>query len=323
LAERASGTFVVVIVYHHTIWQGSASSADGTMALDITLFAQSAVNGIAIGALFGLLGLSFGLIYSTTQILHFAHGSMYVCAAYLFYACYVRADLALPLSAGIALTAVGVLGAAVMRLFYEPLLRRRTSTPVIMIASLGLFIVIENLVILIFGNESKVISKGPVQQGFAFGTIYVTPLQLITIATAIAVFGFTYLLITRSKLGRGLRGMADNPDVAQIVGINVRNLRYAVFALGSIVLAVAAILSGLDVGISPHMGLSVLLIATVAAIVGGAGAMFAGIAGGFLVGGVQSMGIIWLDPRWQNLIIFSALIVVLLLRPTGIFGTAR
>jgi branched-chain amino acid transport system permease protein len=291
--------------------------------MNLTTFLQSAVNALSIGALYGLLGVSFGVIYSTTQILHFAHGAAYICAAYLFYALYGLADWALAPAAIIAIFGAALLGFVMMRVFYEPMVKRGTSGAVIMIASLGLFIVIENLVILGFGNDSRVISKASVQQGFALGDIYVTPLQIITLATAIAVFALVFLLITRSKLGRGLRAIADNSAVAEIVGINVRRLRYAVFAIGSMVLGVAAILSGLDIGVSPGMGLSVVLIATIAAIVGGANSMFAGIAGGFLVGVVQSMGVLWIDPRWQNLLIFSALIVVLVIRPAGLFGSNR
>ena len=289
----------------------------------MALLAQSLVNAIATGAIFALLGLSFGLIYSTTQILHFAHGSVYVCAAYLFYAAYVVADWPLLLAAVVAVAGAGVLGFAVMRLFYQPMIRRGTSGAVIMIASLGLFIVAENLIVLFFGNDSRVISKGSVQQGLSLANVYVTPLQLYSLAVAVATFVVVYLLVTRSKLGRGLRAIADNATVGQIVGIDVQFLRYVVFALGSMVLAVAAVLSGLDIGVSPGMGLSVLLIATVAAIIGGANSIFAGIAGGFLVGAVQSLGVLWIDPRWQNLLIFAALIVVLVVRPTGVFGTAQ
>jgi branched-chain amino acid transport system permease protein len=291
--------------------------------MNLTLVAQSLVNAVATGGIFALLGLSFGLIYSTTQILHFAHGSVYVCAAYLFYAGYAVADWPLPLAALVAVVGAGLLGFAVMRLFYQPMLQRGTSGAVIMIASLGLFIVVENLVVLAFGNDSRVISKGAVQEGFSLGNVYVTPLQLYSLVVALVTFVFVFLLITRSKLGRGLRAIADNATVGEIVGIDVRSLRYVVFALGSMVLAVAAVLSGLDIGVSPGMGLSVLLIATVAAIIGGANSMFAGIAGGFLVGAVQSLGVLWIDPRWQNLLIFAALIVVLVVRPTGVFGTSQ
>jgi branched-chain amino acid transport system permease protein len=291
--------------------------------MNSTLVLQSAFNALASGALFGLFGLSFGLIYSTTQILHFAHGAVYVCAAYLFFTVYGWGGWPLLVAGGVAVAGAGLLGFAIMRFFYQPMLKRGTSGAVLMIASLGLFIVIENLVVLAFGNDSRVISKDSVQAGLVFGDVYITQLQIITLVVAIVTFLGVFLMITRSKFGRGLLAIVDDPKVAQIVGINVTRLRYVIFAIGSMVLAVAAVLSGLDIGISPGMGLPVVMIATVAAIIGGASSMFAGVAGGFLVGAVQSMGVLWFDPRWQNLLIFSALIATLIVRPTGIFGTKR
>lgn len=288
--------------------------------MNSSLFLQTAVNALASGALFALFGLSFGLIYSTTQILHFAHGAIFLCAAYLFYVVYVLTDGPLVVASAACIVGGGLLGLATMRLFYQPLLARRTSGAVVMIASLGLYIAVENLIVLAFGNNSRVVSKGAVQQGFEFGNVYVTPLQIVTVAVSLLVSLLLLLLITRSKLGRGLRAVADNTNVADLVGIDVKRLQQAVFAIGSMVLAIAAILNASDIGVSPGMGLSVVLVATVAAIVGGASSIFAGIAGGFLIGAVQSFGVIWIDPRWQNLLIFSTLIVVLLVRPTGVFG---
>ena len=287
------------------------------------LILQSLANGVTLGALYGLMGFSFGLIYSTSKILHFAHGAVYVCSAYQFYACYVLWNWPLPVAALAAVLAGGVVGLAMMGLLYAPLLRRRTSGAVIMIASLGLFIVIENLIVLIFGNNSRVVSKAAVQRGLALGGIYVTPLQFITLATSILVYGAVLLIITQTKLGRGLRGIAEDAEVAIIVGLDVRFLRYVVFALGSMALAVAAILNSLEVGTSPSMGLSVVLVAAAAAIIGGANSIFAGIAGGLMIGLLQSVGVLWIDPRWQNVMIFAALLLVLLLRPAGLFAGKR
>lgn len=284
------------------------------------LLLQSLANALSLGALFGLMGLSFGIIYSTSKILHFAHGAVYVCSAYLFYVFYVRLNAPLLVAATGSVLAGGAIGVAIMQLLYEQLLRRRTSGAVVMIASLGLFIVVENVIVLVFGNDFRVVSKATVQQGLELGNIYVTPLQLSSLAIAVAAYASVFLLITHTKLGRGLRGIADDAEVAVIVGLDVQNLRYVVFALGSMLLAIAAILNSLDVGTSPGMGLSVVLIATVAAIIGGANRIFAGIAGGFLIGAVQSLGVVWIDPRWQNLMIFSALILVLLVRPAGLFS---
>jgi branched-chain amino acid transport system permease protein len=284
------------------------------------LFLQFLTNAVVMGALYGLMGLSFGIIYSTTKILHFAHGSVYVGAAYLFYVFYGIFNLALVPSAGLTLALTGLLGVATMRYLYGPLIKRGASGLVILIASLGLYIVSENAVVIVFSNETRVLSKAAVSQGLQLGMVVVTPLQVAIVAIAIVIFLLTFALMRYSRLGRALRGMADDVGMAEIVGMEVPRLRYAIFGLGSVILGVAAILNGLDVGIHPGMGLMVVLIAAVAAIIGGASGILTGIAGGVVIAFLQNFGILWIDPRWQNLITFSALVLVLAVRPAGLFG---
>ncbi len=284
------------------------------------LILQFLSNAVVMGALYGLLGLSFGLIYSTTQILHFAHGATYLVASYLFFALYAASGLALLPSVALAVVLTGALGAGTMRALYEPLLARKASGLTLMIASLGFFAVVENVIVLLFTNDSRVVSKGAVTEGIRIGPVVVTPLQVVILCASAAVFGLVYVMLTRSRLGRALRAMSDDLKMAEVVGIDVRWLRYLVFGLGSMVAAIAAVLVSLDVGIRPTMGLSAVLVAAIAVIIGGVGSLFAGIAGGMIIGFVQNFGVLYLAPRWQNLITFSALIIVLVVRPVGLFG---
>lgn len=284
------------------------------------LILQFLSNAVVMGALYGLLGLSFGLIYSTTQILHFAHGATYLVASYLFFALYAASGLALLPSVALAVVLTGALGAGTMRALYEPLLARKASGLTLMIASLGFFAVVENVIVLLFTNDSRVVSKGAVTEGIRIGPVVVTPLQVVILCASAAVFGLVYLMLTRSRLGWALRAMSDDLKMAEVVGIDVRWLRYLVFGLGSMVAAIAAVLVSLDVGIRPTMGLSAVLVAAIAVIIGGVGSLFAGIAGGMIIGLVQNFGVLYLAPRWQNLITFSALIIVLVVRPVGLFG---
>lgn len=287
------------------------------------LLPQFLANAIIAGTLFGLLGLSFGTIYSTTKILHFAHGSVYVISAYVFYAAHIIGGLWIIPAAAVALLAGGLAGVANMRLLYDPLISRRASGVIVMIASLGLFIAVENLIVLGFGNDSRIVPLGAVQAGYQRGGITITALQLGILAVSAAVFIATWLLATRTRLGRAMRAMADDPGMAEIIGLDVKRLRYVVFFLGSVILAVAAVLQSLDIGISPQAGLTIILTAAVAAIIGGANSLLAGILGGYIIGFMQNLGILWLDPRWQNLITFTALVVVLVVRPEGLVARRR
>jgi branched-chain amino acid transport system permease protein len=262
----------------------------------------------------------FGLIYNTTQILHFAHGAVYLVASYLFFALYALWNVGLLLAVILSVALAGVLGALIMRCLYEPLLRRRASGLTIMIASLGAFTVIENVIVLLFSNDSRVVSRAAVGEGIAIGPVVITALQLVILVTAAAVLVLAYLVLTRSRLGRALRGMADDLGMAQIVGIDVHRLRYLVLTLGSMLAAVVALLVALDVGVRPTMGLQAVLVAAIAVILGGIGNLFAGVAGGIMIGLVQNLGILYLAPKWQNLITFSVLIATLMIRPIGLFG---
>jgi branched-chain amino acid transport system permease protein len=281
---------------------------------------QFLANAIVVAALYALLGLSFGLIYSTTQILHFAHGAIYLAAAYLFFAFHVLAALPVPVALALAVLLAGLLGVLTMRGLYDPLLVRRASGLTIMIASLGFFIVVENVIVLLFTNDSRVVASGAVVEGLRLGPVVVTPLQLTIVAVTAVVLGLVHLMLARSGLGRALRGMSDDSGMAEIVGIDVRRLRYAVLGLGSMIAALAAVLVALDVGLRPTMGLQAVLVAAIAVIVGGVGPLFAGVVGGVVVGFIQNFGILYVAPKWQNLITFAVLIAMLLFRPAGLFG---
>ncbi len=288
--------------------------------VNLDLLLQFFGNAVVMGALYGLLGLSFGLIYSTTQILHFAHGGVYLASSYAFFTLYAVAGLPLLLAVALAIPLTGLFGMTTMRLLYAPLLARRASGLTIMIASLGFFTVVENVIILLFTNDSRVVSKSAVAEGLRLGPVVVTPLQIAMLVSALAVFVLVHLVLTRSSLGRALRGMADDTGMAEIVGIDVRRLRYVVLALGSMLASVVAILVALDVGLRPSMGLHAVLIAAIAVIIGGVGPLFAGVAGGLVIAFVQNFGILYVAPKWQNLITFGVLLAVLILRPAGLFG---
>lgn len=274
-------------------------------------------------SLFALFGLSFSLIYSTTKIVHFAHGASCVAAAYAFFVAYVLLSLPLIAAGFLVIVFSAALGAAMMQYFYKPMIAKSASHAVIMIASLGLFIACQSIFELAFGHDSRVVSKSEISPGIIVGPIFITPLQVATIVCAIVLAGGLYLLIKRFKLGRALRAMSDDIEMATIIGVDISRLRTLVFAIGTAIASIPTMLIGLDVGISPTMGLHLVLLATIAAIVGGVRGIFTGVGGGLIVGATQTLGVIWIDPKWQNLVVFSVLLLVLMWKPTGLFAERR
>lgn len=285
-----------------------------------SLLPQVIVNGLVAGCLFALLGLGFGLIYNTTQILHFAHGIVYTASAYVLFLLYGRLDLGLVPSLAVASIAAGALGLGIFEGIYRPLRARGASGLILMIGSTAVFLLLENLVALVFGNDSQVVAKGVVEAGYQFGSVVLTPVQVTTLVAGPALLAAVMLSLKTTRVGKALRGLACDAFMARVVGIPTGRLERLVFLVGSLLAFVAAALVALDTGVRPDMGLIAVLLAAVAVIVGGIGNLYAGVLGGFLIGLAQNLGILYFSPKLQNMITFGILLAFLLFRPTGLVG---
>lgn len=286
------------------------------------LFAQLVVNGLGNGSHYALLGLGFGLIFSTTRIVHFAYGPVFASGA--FAAWIAGALLGLPLWLSVALSplvaAAG--GAAVYWLAYRPFERRGMSSHSTLILSLALTIVLESVLTLAFGPSVHAFPDFEASV-FILGPVFFTVLQLgetiALVLVAIAVLTF----LRRTRYGKGILALADDRDMARIVGIDTDRISLVVFALGSAVSAVAGVFTFLNEGATPTMGFNPVFLAFVVAVVGGLGSIPGAIAGGYLVGIVESLGLWKIPTEWQNSIAFVLLFLVLLLRPQGLFAGMR
>lgn len=283
------------------------------------LFAQLVVNGIVAGSLYALVACSFGLILGTTGTFHFAHGVVYAAGAYLAYfaATVLRLPLAGAVVVGIAGTAL--LGLGIELVIYRPLRRIGASALVVLIASLGTLIVLENLIAIGFSTDAKVLEGFPRQTlivgGVGFTTLHVTMVGVsgASLAALLAFLRFT-------RVGHAIRAVANNPEMAEIVGIDTRRIFLLVFALGSALAAPAAILIMLDRGATPDMGMEAILIAAIAVIVGGIGSLPGAALGALVIALAQNLGVMRIPTEWQAAIAFGLLLVVVIVRPRGILG---
>jgi len=286
------------------------------------LFAQLLVNGLGNGSFYALLGLGFGLIFGTTRIVHFAYGPVFAVSAFAVWI--AGAVLGLPLVASVAFAPVvaAIAGGAVYWLAYRPFERRGMSSHSVLILSLALTIVFESLLTLKFGPA---IHAFPNYEStiFILGPVFVTGLQIAEPITLILVAGAVLLFLRRTRYGNAVLALADNRDMARIVGIDTERVSLIVFALGSAVSAVAAVFTLLNEGATPTMGFYPVFVAFVVAVVGGLGSIPGSIAGGYLVGLVESLGLWKIPTEWQNSIAFVLLFVVLLVRPQGLFAGAK
>jgi len=286
------------------------------------LFIQLMMNGIVMGCLYALIALGFAFVYNTTRIFHIAHGALYVAGVYLFYTFYNVLEVPLVVSILITLPILALIGGFLDWSVHQPLDRENSSLLVHLLSSLGIYIVIVNLIAMIYGNETKIIFPG-IQKTFQFGGIILTSIQLLTAVVFLIVFAGILLLLHKTDLGKKIRAMRDDPELLSVLGVNTHGLRLIVFSLGAVLAGIASILTGMDVGMDPHIGFSAVLNGAVAVIIGGVGFFEGAAAGGFIIGLLQSL-IIWqTSARWEEAGTFLLLIIFLLWRPQGLFSSGQ
>jgi branched-chain amino acid transport system permease protein len=281
------------------------------------LMLQFLANGLCKGAIIAVVALGFGLIYTTTRVFHIAHAGVYVLAAYALWA--ATALWQLPLLAAIPLALAGMLAEWAV---YQPLAQRSAPAAVVMISSVGLQTVLENLVALGFGNQTQILRAG-VEQTVQLGSVILTVVQILQLLTGLAVAGGFWLFLRQSHAGQICRAIADDTTLALVLGFSVPKLRLLVFVLGSVLAGIGAVLAALDVGVDPHAGFAVVLASAVACIIGGLGHFLAPVVGGFLLGIAQSMVAWQTSAQWEEAATFGLLMMFLLFRRQGLFGVRR
>jgi branched-chain amino acid transport system permease protein len=288
----------------------------------VDLFAQLFANGLGNGSFYALLGLGFGLIFATTRIVHFAYGPVYAISA--FAAWFTAAQLGVPLFLAVLMAPVigAIAGGAVYWFAYRPFERRGMASHGVLILSLGLSIILECLLTLMFGPSIHTVSDFSAAV-FIIGPVFLTSLQIGETLALIVVAGALLVFLRQTRYGKAILALSDSRDMARIVGIDTERVSLIVFALGSAIAAVASVFTMLNEGATPTMGFYPVFVAFVVAVVGGLGSIPGSIAGGYLVGLVESLGLWKIPTEWQNSIAFVLLFLVLLVRPQGLFAGAR
>ncbi|MCH7903481.1 MAG: branched-chain amino acid ABC transporter permease [Armatimonadetes bacterium] len=277
-------------------------------------------NGLSAGSAFALLALGFALIFQTTRFFHFAHGAVVTAGAYLTFLFAVILGWPLWVAAVLAIILAGVLGVLMELGVFRPM-RKKGATPfVLLLASLGLFVVIQNVISMIFGDGVKTLRSGVVQEGIPILGARITPIQIWTIAIAVILFVAVSLFLSRTRMGKAMRAVANDPELAYVSGIGSDRIILCTFFIGSCLAAVAAILIALDVDMTPTMGMNALLMGVVAVIIGGVGSVPGAALGGLLLGLARSFGVWQINSAWQDAIAFGILLLFLLFRPQGFFG---
>jgi len=281
---------------------------------------QFLVNGFIIGSIYALIALGFTIIYKTVKFFHLAHGVVYAAGAYLAYTFFIRLEIYSPVSFFLSIILATLLGVLIDRLIYYPLRKHNAPNLVYLIASFGIFIFIQNLLQLIFGAQILTLRTGSVREGHQIFGAVITDIQIIIIIVSVILFILGWMFIKRTRLGKAIRTVADDPIGASVVGINSEKVIFTAFAIGSALAGAAGILISLETNIEPTMGMNAILKGITASIIGGIGSIPGAMLGGLFLGLAENLGIWKIQAGWKDAIAFAILIIFLLLRPGGIMG---
>jgi branched-chain amino acid transport system permease protein len=284
------------------------------------LVLQFFINGFISGSIYALVALGFSVIYRTVKFFHFAHGVVYAAGAYLAYTFAISLGINIVISFFLAVILSAIVGILIDRLVYKPLRKHKAPNLVFLMASFGVFILIQNLLQLIYGAQILTIRTGPVKEGRHFLGAVITDVQILILIVSVSLCAALWLFIQKTKLGKAMRAVADDPMAASIVGINPESIILAAFAIGSALAGAAGILISLETNIEPTMGMNAILKGIIASIIGGIGSIPGAMLGGLFLGLAENLGIWKISAGWKDCIAFVILIVFLLLRPGGVMN---
>ena len=287
------------------------------------MFSQLFFNGLIAGAIYALVAAGFSLIYSTCKFVHFAHGATIAVAAYILYSLFSLLGLNFWFSIILTIILTAGFGWLVNKIVYQKLRKRKASNVILLIASVALLILFESLILLFFGANVKTLGFIKIAKGWEFLGAVITPLQVIIIFSSLVLFILLFLFTKKTKIGKAMKAVADNKDVAEIVGISAKKIYAWSFIIGSGIAGVGGILVGLEQNLEPTMGLNLMIKGFTGAIIGGVGSVPGAILGSFLLGLIENFGIWVLPSGYKDAIAFIILFIFLIFRPQGILGRKR
>ena len=267
-----------------------------------------------------LVGISFILTYYPTRFFHIAHAIVLTASAYFTFLFSRQLQCPIILAVPLAIlcaTAVGMLSEIAL---YKPLRKRKASPMILMITSLGFYIVLQNVISMIWGDSTRSVRTGAVKVGNEFLGAYITDIQIVTVAVCVALFVGCVMFMRYSRIGRNIRAVASNPELSNVVGISSDRVILWAFGIGSALAAVAGILIAFDTDMRPTMGFSWLLYGVVAMIIGGVGSNWGLMGGALLLATAQHLAAYYIGSQWMDAMAYIILILFLIARPLGFSG---
>ena len=283
---------------------------------------QQLINALSLGSVYALFALGFTLVFGVLGVINLSHGAVFMLGSYA--ALLVVEKFALPLWLGMlaAMLLTGVIGLVIDFLVLRPLRARNAPHLTPMIATIGVAILLTNLVQGVFGAENKRFPVGTIpEQSYTWGNLHVTAVQIGIVVISFVLMVVLLATMRRTQLGRALRAIAESPKAAYLLGINVEGLFYLTSFAAAALGGAAGVLVGLSFNaISPFMGQPMLHKGIAVIILGGMGDIRGAMIGGLFLGFAEVMSVAYISSDLRDAVAFGLLFLILLVRPSGMFG---
>lgn len=281
---------------------------------------QIFVNIIFSASVYILISISFSIIYTSVKFFHIAHSAIISIGAYFTYLFFHQLNFSIWIAIPISVILSILVGISIDLFIYRPLRKKNTSPLLMLITSLGLYIVLQNCISIIWGDDTKSIMITDIKVGHKLFGAFITSIQISTIIICLSSFFIMLIFLKYNKIGRNIRAITSNTELANILGINTNKTILWSFGIGSCLASIAGILIGVDTILTPTMGFNLMLYGVVAMIIGGVGSTWGLIGGGFLLAIAQHLTAFYIDSKWMEAITYTILILFLIWKPLGFSG---
>lgn len=285
-------------------------------------FLASLINGISLGSVYAIIALGYTMVYGIAKMLNFAHGDVIMVGAYAAFVMISQMGMPVALAIPISMVVCTVLGLVVERFAYRPL-RKAASPLAVLITAIGVSYLLQNLALLIFGADTKSFSSVVTLSALKLfdGKIVITGEMMVNAVVCVVIMAALTLFVNKTKQGQAMRAVSEDKGAAQLMGINVNGTIALTFAIGAALAAIAGVLMCSSYpSLNPYTGAMPGIKAFVAAVFGGIGSIPGAFIGGLLLGVIEILGKTYISSQLGDAIVFSVLIIVLLIKPTGILG---
>ena len=285
----------------------------------MTNLIQTLISGLSLGSIYALIALGYTMVYGIAKMLNFAHGDVIMVGAYSGIVAVAQMGLSPWVTVIVSIVVCAVLGVVIKFCAYKPL---RQAPPLsVLITAIGVSYLLQNAALLILGSQQMAYPTLVKLPGFSVGGVQVDGITVLTLAVTATLMAALTLFIDRTRLGKAMRAVSEDKDAATLMGISVDGTITLTFAIGSALAAFASLFYGMTyVYIKPTTGAMPGIKAFTAAVFGGIGSIPGAMLGGILLGLIEQMSKTYISTLWADAIVFAVLVVVLVVKPTGLLG---